>query len=60
MIPEGEGKERRSRSTSHATGKTLGSPLWVKMYHYHYFQLNRDEFMEHYHKRSNTNPQTRQ
>ena len=36
---------------SHATGRTLGSPLWVKMYHY--FQLNRDEFMEHYHKRSN-------
>jgi len=35
----------------HATGKTLGSPLWVKMYHY--YQLNRDEFMEHYHKRSN-------
>ena len=21
---------------------------------YHYFQLNREEFMEHYHKRSNT------
>lgn len=21
---------------------------------YHYFQLNRDEFMDHYHKRSNT------
>jgi transposase len=34
-----------------ATGKTLGSALWKKMYHY--FQLNRDEFMEHYHKRSN-------
>ena len=34
-----------------ATGKTLGSPLWKKMFHY--FQLNRDEFMEHYHKRSN-------
>ena len=28
-----------------------GSALWKKMYHY--FQLNRDEFMEHYHKRSN-------
>lgn len=34
-----------------ATGKTLGSPLWKKMFHY--FQLNRDEFMVHYHKRSN-------
>ena len=31
--------------------KNGGSPLWKKMYHY--FQLNRDEFMEHYHKRSN-------
>lgn len=36
---------------NHATGYTRGSPLWNKMYHY--FQLNRDEFMEHYHKRSN-------
>ena len=34
-----------------ATGKAGGSPLWKKMYHY--FQLNRDEFMDHYHKRSN-------
>jgi transposase len=34
-----------------ATGRTGGSALWKKMYHY--FQLNRDEFMEHYHKRSN-------
>jgi len=34
-----------------ATGNTRGSVLWSKMYHY--FQLNRDEFMEHYHKRSN-------
>lgn len=34
-----------------ATGKARGSSLWGKMYHY--FQLNRDEFMEHYHKRSN-------
>jgi len=34
-----------------ATGKTKGSALWSKMYHY--FKLNRDEFMEHYHKRSN-------
>jgi transposase len=34
-----------------ATGKAGGSTLWKKMYHY--FQLNRDEFMDHYHKRSN-------
>jgi transposase len=34
-----------------ATGKAGGSTLWKKMYHY--FQLNREEFMEHYHKRSN-------
>jgi len=34
-----------------ATGRAKGSPLWKKMYHY--FQLNRDEFMDHYHKRSN-------
>ncbi len=34
-----------------ATGKARGSTLWGKMYHY--FQLNRDEFMDHYQKRSN-------
>lgn len=34
-----------------ATGKAGGSALWSKMYHY--FMLNRDEFMDHYHKRSN-------
>ncbi|HOV81592.1 MAG TPA: IS5 family transposase [Methanothrix sp.] len=34
-----------------ATGKAKESTLWGKMYHY--FQLNRDDFMEHYHKRSN-------
>ena len=34
-----------------ATAKSSGSMLWSKMYHY--FQLNRDDFMEHYHKRSN-------
>ena len=28
-----------------------GGALWEKTYHY--FQLNKDEFMEHYHKRSN-------
>ncbi len=31
--------------------KSKASPLWKKMFHY--FQLNRDEFMDHYHKRSN-------
>ncbi len=34
-----------------ATGRAGGSAIWKKMLHY--FQLNRDEFMEHYHKRSN-------
>lgn len=34
-----------------ATGKARGSTLWGKMYHY--FKLNREEFMDHYHKRSN-------
>ena len=33
------------------TGKSRGSTLWSKMYHY--FRLNRDEFLDHYHKRSN-------
>lgn len=34
-----------------ATGKTGGSPAWRKMYHK--FQLENDEFSDHYHKRSN-------
>lgn len=34
-----------------ATGRTKGSMLWRKAYHY--FMANFDEFMEHYHKRSN-------
>lgn len=34
-----------------ATGNTRGSTMWSIMYHY--FQLNRDEFLKHYHKRSN-------
>lgn len=34
-----------------ATGKASGSAMWKKMYHY--FQLNRDEFLKNYHKRSN-------
>ena len=34
-----------------ATGRAARSAIWNKMYHY--FQLNRDEFLDHYHKRSN-------
>jgi transposase len=36
---------------SNATGRSKGSPVWYKMYHY--FMMKRDEFMEHYHQRSN-------
>ena len=32
-------------------GVSRGSMVWTRAYHY--FQLHRDEFMEHYHKRSN-------
>ncbi|MGZ4879685.1 MAG: hypothetical protein ACXV7G_01215 [Halobacteriota archaeon] len=28
-----------------------GSPTWKKMYHY--FEFKHEEFLEHYHKRSN-------
>ncbi len=34
-----------------ATGRARGSALWNKSFHY--FQLHKDEFKEHYHKRSN-------
>lgn len=34
-----------------ATGRSEGSALWKKTFHY--FQLHKDEFMKHYHKRSN-------
>lgn len=34
-----------------ATGRAAGCALWNKMYHY--FKMNQEEFMEHYHKRSN-------
>lgn len=37
--------------SSNATGRSKGSRVWNKMYHY--FMLNRDEFDEHYHQRSN-------
>lgn len=33
------------------TGKSRGSLTWTKMFHY--FNLHRDEFLQHYHKRSN-------
>jgi transposase len=36
---------------SNASGKSRGSPLWGKMYHY--FMFNREGFLKHYHKRSN-------
>ena len=34
-----------------ATGQAKGSPAWKKMFHK--FQLESDEFRQHYHKRSN-------
>jgi len=34
-----------------ATGRSKGSPMWKKMYHY--FEYKQEEFLEHYHKRSN-------
>ncbi|MBI4177152.1 MAG: transposase [Candidatus Aenigmarchaeota archaeon] len=33
------------------TGKSKGSPIWHKMYHY--FKFRQPEFMAHYHRRSN-------
>ncbi len=36
---------------SNTTARPKGSAIWKKMYYY--FQLNNDEFMEKYHKRSN-------
>ena len=34
-----------------ASPKSRGTPLWSKMFHY--FMYNREEFLDHYHKRSN-------
>lgn len=34
-----------------AIGTSRGSALWRKTYHY--FQLHKEEFLEHYHRRSN-------
>ncbi len=36
---------------SNTTGKQGGSKIWGKMYHF--FMYNREEFLQHYHKRSN-------
>ncbi|MBU3896903.1 MAG: transposase [Nanoarchaeota archaeon] len=36
---------------SNVTGKQRGSKLWGKMYHY--FKYNNEDFMKHYHLRSN-------
>jgi len=36
---------------SNATGRSRGSYIWRKMYHF--FQFNKEEFMQHYHQRSN-------
>jgi len=35
----------------YSKGTSKGSAIWNKAYHY--FQLNREEFLEHYHKRAN-------
>jgi len=36
---------------SNSRHRPLGSPIWKNMYHF--YNMFRDEFMEHYHKRSN-------
>ncbi len=36
---------------SNTSGKQRGSQIWGKMFHY--FQFNKEEFMQHYHARSN-------
>lgn len=36
----------------HVSGKARGSMLWKRMYHY--FMYKHEEFMSHYHKRSNS------
>lgn len=36
---------------SNALQKSKGSKVWYKMFHY--FQLNKDDFLQHYHQRSN-------
>ena len=51
QIVANEGGKAYIPFKKNATGRAGGSAIWKKMFHY--FQLNRDEFMEHYHKRSN-------
>jgi len=51
QLAENEGGKAYIPFKKNATGRAGGSSIWKKMFHY--FQLNRDEFMEHYHKRSN-------
>ena len=51
QLVENEGGKAYIPFKKNATGRAGGSAIWKKMFHY--FQLNRDEFMEHYHKRSN-------
>ncbi|HEX9830638.1 MAG TPA: transposase [Thermodesulfobacteriota bacterium] len=36
---------------SNSRGLSIGAPAWNKMYHY--FSMHKDDFMKHYHKRSN-------
>jgi len=36
---------------SNASKRPWGSPMWKKMYHF--YNLHREEFLQHYHKRSN-------
>ena len=37
---------------SNVTGEARGSYVWMRMYHY--FMYKREEFLQHYHKRSNS------
>jgi hypothetical protein len=46
-----EGSKAYIPFKKNATGRSRGSTLWSNMYHY--FQINRDDFGEHYYKRSN-------
>ena len=47
----GIGAEAYIPFKSNASGKSMGSATWRRAYHY--FQLHQEEFLEHYHKRSN-------
>jgi len=50
-IADGIGATAYIPFKSNATGKSRGSMIWSKAYHY--FMFKREEFLEHYHKRSN-------